>query len=75
MQQYLFSVAAKKAVLTAAKAIVALVVSAKATALEKKFGIKIDTQTFELAVGSALFAIEHDAHMWLKQKYPNVAWL
>ena len=75
MQQWLATVAIKKAIYPAVKAIVALVVSAKAVALEKKFGIHIDIQTFQLAVGSALFAIEHDVHMWAKTQWPNVSWL
>jgi hypothetical protein len=75
MEQYILSVAIKKGIYAAAKAIVAVVVSAKAVALEKKFGITINATDFQIAVGSALFAIEHDAHMWLKEKYPSVSWL
>jgi len=75
MESYLFRVALKKGIYTAVKAIVALVVSAKAVALEKKFGVTIDPQTFQVSVGSFLFMVEHDAHMYLKNKYPNVSCL
>ena len=75
MEKYLVSVAIKKATYTAVKAVVAFAISAKATALETKFGIKIDTQAFEVAVLGAVFGLEHDLHMWLKTKYPNLSWL
>jgi hypothetical protein len=75
MDEWLFSVAVKKGVYALAKGIVAFTFSAKLMVYEKQFGIQIDPQTFQTAVGSVLFAIEHMIHDWLKMQFPNVRWL
>lgn len=75
MEGYLVGVAIKKGLWALAKGITSFVISDKALALEAKFGIHLDPQVFQAAVGSALFAAQHVVHDWLKMKFPNARWL
>ena len=75
MDQWLMNVAVKKAAYGAAKALLTLVVSAKAVALESKFGITIDPTTFQASAAAAFLAAVEALHDWAKLKFPNVKWL
>ena len=75
MESYLLSVGIKKAIWAFAKGVTAFVISAKAKPFESSFGITVDPNTFQAALGSALFSAQHFLHDWLKVRFPKATFL
>ena len=74
-EQWLLSVAVKKASYGIAKALLALVTAAKAASIEQKLGIHIDPSAFEAGAAAMVVAGVTMVHDWAKLKFPNAKWL
>ena len=75
MENYLFSVAVKKAVYGVAKGLAGILMWTKAQAIEQQLGITIDPAIFRDGLTAFMLAGLSVLHDWLRFHYPNWPWI
>ena len=74
VQEWLFSVALKKGVISLVKVVIAFVTSVKVAPILSQLGISIDQTVLVGGLTSILTGLLTMAKNWLKMKY-NITWL
>lgn len=68
VENWLFSVAAKKVAWAISKAIISILVSVKVEGVLKQHGISIDIPAITVSLPATIFGIMEGAHDWLRVK-------